>query len=260
MPLVITQAIVLHAFDYLESSRVLRLITREAGVLSVIAKGMRRTRGRVGSGVDLFAEGEAQIYIKPTRDLHTMGAFDVTKSRAGLALEMTRFTAGSAIAELTMRVAGDDQNAAMFDTVSATLDAIAIATGDEVAERALAGAWQLIAGAGFSPALDDCAMCHVTLARGVGVAFSHPAGGALCDNCARRAVVARQLPVEARDLLRWWSQGSANDQVPLTSRDVRAHQRLLREFVREHVATDDRPMRAYAAWETNFGGAAGTPA
>ncbi|MFI5239190.1 MAG: DNA repair protein RecO, partial [Gemmatimonadales bacterium] len=115
MPLIVTQAIVLHAFDYLETSRVLRLITREAGVVSVLAKGARRTRGRVGSGVDLFAEGEAQIYIKPTRDLHTLGAFDVTSSRSGLAMEMTRFTAASALAELTLRIAGDDANAEMFD-------------------------------------------------------------------------------------------------------------------------------------------------
>jgi DNA repair protein RecO (recombination protein O) len=29
---------------------------------------------------------------------------------------------------------------------------------------------------------------------------------------------------------------------------VRAHQRLLREFVREHLA-DDRPLRAFDVWE-----------
>jgi DNA repair protein RecO (recombination protein O) len=253
MPLVITQAIVLHAFDYLETSRVLRLITREAGVQSVIAKGARRTRGRVGSGVDLFAEGEAQIYIKPTRDLHTLGAFDVVKSRAGLAMEMTRFTAASAIAELTLRVAGDEQNAKMFDGVSATLDAIAVATGDEVAERALAGAWQLISDAGFAPALDDCATCHAPLARDVAAVFSHPAGGALCDNCGRLAVVARRLPPEARDILRSWRDGTDGVDTHLSALDVRAHQRLLREFVREHVASDERPLRAFAAWETDFG-------
>ena len=36
MSLVSTEAIVLHAFDYLESSRVLRLATRDAGVRSAI--------------------------------------------------------------------------------------------------------------------------------------------------------------------------------------------------------------------------------
>lgn len=261
MPLVVTQAIVLHAFDYLETSRVLRLITRESGVQSVIAKGARRTRGRVGTGVDLFAEGEAQIYIKPSRDLHTLAAFDVTLSRAGLALEMPRFTAASALAELALRVAGDETNPAMFDSLSHTLDAIASATGGAVVERGLAGAWQIIVEAGFTPALDDCAVCHAPLAREATVAFSHPAGGALCDACARRAAVTRTLPAVARDALRGWLSGGAAGE--LSALEARAHQRLLREFIREHVTSDDRPLRAFAAWETDFGAApayAGPPA
>ncbi len=250
MPLVVTPAIVLHAFDYLESSRVLRLITRELGLQSVLAKGARRTRGRVGTGVDLFAEGEAQIYVKAGRDLHTLASFDVTSSRAGLALEMSRFTAASALAELTLKIASEDASAEMFDSLAATLDALALASGADVVARALAGAWQLVAEAGFSPALDDCASCHAPLAAELAVAFSHPAGGALCNTCARRAAASRQLPAGARSALRAWLHGEAA--IPLSPLDARSHQRLLREFIREHVASDDRPMRAFAAWESDL--------
>lgn len=251
MPLVVTQAIVLHAFDYLETSRVLRLMTREAGLQSVIAKGARRTRGRVGTGVDIFAEGEAQIYIKPSRDLHTLGAFDVMKSRSALAMEMSRFTAASAFVELVMRVAGDEQSHDMFDGIAGTLDAIADATGPAVAERALAGAWDLLARAGFAPALDDCVMCHATVDPGASAGFSHPAGGVLCDQCVRRAAVARVIPPSARATLRAWQAGTRSATVSLSSLEARAHQRLLREFIREHVMADDRPLRAFAAWEAD---------
>ena len=57
MPLVETDAIVLHAFDYSETSRILRLATRDAGVQSVLARGARRYRSKVGTAVDLFAQG-----------------------------------------------------------------------------------------------------------------------------------------------------------------------------------------------------------
>ena len=255
MPLVVTQALVLHAFDYLESSRVIRLITREAGVQSVIAKGARRTRGRVGSGVDLFAEGEAQLYIKPARDLHTLASFDVTSSRAGLALDLPRFTAASALAELTLRVAGDESSATMFDILSSTLDALVDAPPDAVVGRALAGAWKIVAEAGFTPALEVCAACHGDLDPAVSVAFSHPAGGSLCEPCARLAAVSRRVPPDARALLRGWlaGNGGTGDDAALSPLDARAHQRLLREFVREHIPGDDRAMRAYTAWETEFG-------
>jgi len=46
MTLLVTDAIVLHSFDYLESSRILRLLTREAGVRSVLARGARRSQRR----------------------------------------------------------------------------------------------------------------------------------------------------------------------------------------------------------------------
>ena len=55
MPLLATEAIVLHAFDYLESSRIIRLLTREAGIQSTVARGARKSRGRYGSALDLFA-------------------------------------------------------------------------------------------------------------------------------------------------------------------------------------------------------------
>src|SRR5580704_6416019 len=131
--LVVTDAIVLHAFDYLETSRILRLLTREAGIQSVLAKGARRSRGRVGSAVDLFAQGEVQLYLKPTRELHALASFDVTISRSALALDMERFLAGSAMAELTLRLGGGEANTLLYKVVSDTLDALASASLFDVA-------------------------------------------------------------------------------------------------------------------------------
>jgi DNA repair protein RecO (recombination protein O) len=76
--------------------------------------------------------------------------------------------------------------------------------------------------------------------------FSHPAGGVLCSRCSHLARGGRVLPADARDALRDWLAGSAH----ATSDEyaARAHQRLLREFVREHLA-DERPLHAFQVWE-----------
>jgi DNA repair protein RecO (recombination protein O) len=115
MALLATDAIVLHAFDYLESSRILRLVTREAGVRSVLAKGARRSSRRFGSALDLFAQGSAQLYAKPGRDLDTLGGFDVTTAREGIAADLGRFAGASAVAELTLRFGRDAADPALFD-------------------------------------------------------------------------------------------------------------------------------------------------
>jgi DNA repair protein RecO (recombination protein O) len=253
MALLVTDAIVLHAFDYLESSRILRLATREAGVQSVLARGARRSRKRYGSAVDLFAEGSAELYLKPGRELQTLGAFEVTRARPELAADIGRFTAASAIAELAMRFLRDDANPSLYAAIAASLDAIGVAPEGAAREAGLAGAWHVIAELGFSPAVDICSSCHAPVPPDAPAGFSHPAGGVVCVRCARMSGTTRTLPPEARAALRLWLAGdhaSVGDDAAL-----RAHQRLLREFLREHLG-DERPLRAFEVWELDRWGAA----
>ena len=246
MPALRTDAVVLHAFDYLESSRILRLATREAGVRSVLARGARRSSKRFGSALDLFAQGAAQLHTKPGRELDTLASFDVVRARSELGADLARFMGASTIAELTLRFAREGADEELFDVVVAALDALADAPVGAAREAALAGAWRIIDVLGFGPNLDNCCSCDAELPPEEQVLFSHPAGGALCSRCSRMGASGRVLPSEARTALRAWTAG---DRVSLGSDgEERAHQRLLREFLHEHLV-DNAPLRAFAVWE-----------
>jgi DNA repair protein RecO (recombination protein O) len=246
MSLVVTDAVVLHTFDYLESSRILRLATREVGVQSVLAKGARRSKRRFGSAVDLFAEGVAQLYMKPGRDLHTLSSFEVTRSRAALGTDLERFAAASALAELALRFVQPEAQAVLYERLTHALDAVAASPPEAARGAALAGAWALVGEMGFAPALDQCASCHAPVDPDEPAMFSHPAGGALCARCARRLPGSRTVPAAARAAVRAWLAGA--DSPPLSDGEGRAHQRLLREFLVEHLG-DGRPLRAFDVWE-----------
>jgi len=255
MPALRTDAVVLHVFNYLETSRILRVATREAGVQSVLARGARRSKSRYGSALDLFASGSAEMYTKAGRDLHTLASFDVTRSRGQLAADLERFTAASAIAELAMRFGTGEAHAELYDALIATLDSIADSVADSAIDAALAGAWLLVSTMGFAPTLDTCASCHSLVPEDIAATFSHPSGGVLCRRCAAFAGSSRLIPADARTTLRSWVAGSAAALPDDPSR--RAHQRLLREFLSEHL-TDGRPLRAYDVWERNsWGNASG---
>ncbi|MDQ3998472.1 MAG: DNA repair protein RecO, partial [Gemmatimonadota bacterium] len=209
MPLVATEAIVLHSFDYLESSRVLRLATRDAGVRSVIAKGARRSSRRFGGGLDLFSRGVAHLYTKAGRDLDTLAGFDDLRAGIQLGSDLGRFTGASAIAELTLRFSREaSADPALYDAVAGALEAITSAAPDQTRAAVLAGAWRIVAELGFAPALDECAECHATLPVQDVVMFSHPAGGALCGRCSRLAR-GRVLPAGARAAVRAWTAGGS---------------------------------------------------
>lgn len=244
--LVVTDAIVLHAFEYLESSRIVRLATRDAGVQSAIAKGARRPRSKFGAALDLFAEGSAHIHMRPTRDLQTLSAFEVARARPQLAGELERFTAASALAEVMIRFAGEESSPDLFDILSRGLDQLAVAMADEAAGVGLAIMWRIVGELGFAPAIDVCASCHSPVPPERDARFSHPAGGILCERCARSQPSSRTLPPEARAALRAWL---ADEQTGhLDAAATRAHQRLLREFLVRHMG-DDKPLRALEVWE-----------
>jgi DNA repair protein RecO (recombination protein O) len=244
--LVATDAIVLHAFDYRESSRIFRLATREFGVRSAIARGARRSKQRFSAALDLFAEGSAHIVLHPTGDLHTLSSFDVARARPALAERWERFTAASALSEMVLRFARDDTQPALYESVRAALDTLSVSDGDDIADAGLAGAWALVAHLGFAPALDVCANCGAPLARGETVRFAHRAGGVLCARCAGQTPGSRALPPDARASIAAWIAGNAGPTPD--ARAAKAHLRLLREFLQEHVG-DDRALRAFAVWE-----------
>ena len=245
MALIVTDAIVLHQIDYLESSRILRLATREAGVQSVVARGARSSRKRFGSALDLFAEGQAQWQTKPGRDLHTLTSFDVTRVRPALATDLGRFTAATALAECVLRVVHDEAAPAVYTGILTGLDAISESTPADTVSVALGALWRLVGDVGFTPVLDRCAECQTLIAADADAAFSHRAGGTLCAQCGTHVPGVRRLPASARQAILAWLSGAL---MVVGETEARAHQRLLREFLGQHL-TDGRALRAFLVWE-----------
>ena len=94
MALVITPAIVLSALRYSETSKIVRLATREHGVQSAIAKGALRPKSRFGAALQLLSEGQAQYLAKEHRELHVLTAFDLQHLHVGLTADLARYCDG----------------------------------------------------------------------------------------------------------------------------------------------------------------------
>jgi len=251
MPLLVSEALVLHAFDYLESSRIVRLLTRDAGIRSTLAKGARKSQRRFGSGLDLFAQGTAFLHTKPGRELDTLSGFEDVRTRTALGEELERFTGAEAIAEISLAFGREGADTQLFDAVVHALEALETRSGAHAREATLAGAWQIVGALGFGPALAECAECDELLEREEVALFSHAAGGVLCSRCAGLTAGGRKLPAPARAAIAGWMTG---DHVSdLGEADARAHQRLLREFLGFHLhdvnATGSRSLRALDMWE-----------
>jgi DNA repair protein RecO (recombination protein O) len=243
--LVTTPAVVLHAFPYGETSRIVRLATPEWGVQSVIAKGAMRPKSPFGGRLQALSEGIAQFHHHVHRDLHTLSAFDLTDQHASLAGDVARYAAATALAELVLRFAQEEPQPAVYRALATALGALADAALAELPYVALAALWHEIVILGFGPTVDACVRCGAAL--GNRAQFSIAEGGLLCPRCGR-AGGGKPLGADDVAALRAFTAGSY-DVVPVTALHLAAHRRLFARFVRRHVA-DDRELPALAFWET----------
>jgi DNA repair protein RecO (recombination protein O) len=243
MPLVLTPAVVLRSYRYSETSKVVRLATRELGVQSAIAKGVFRPKSRFGAALQFLAEGEAELYFRESRELHTLAAFDVANLRRMLATDLGRFSAAATLAEVMLKTAPPAPLPAAYDAFLVALDDLAAAPADEIAAAAVRGLWILVTEVGFGPSLEVC--CRDGAAIGPGpVTFSPAEGGVLCAQCAPQDPPTR-LPRADYEALRALIDRTTPLPV-LDAAHAAAHRRLVARFVRYHVG---EPLTALDSWE-----------
>jgi len=246
MTLVSTPAIVLHALRYGETSKIVRMLTRDHGVQSAMAKGAHRPRNKFGGRLQVLSEGMAQLYLKPHRELHTLAEFDVTDEHQGLARDVRRFTAAAALAEIVMRLSPEEPSPEMYQLVQVGLGSLASGPNEDIDEIALRVLWNVVGLLGFAPSMDVCARDGRRIPAG-GAAFSVADGGLVCRACAAGRATSRLGPDDRR-VLAVFIERSDDPVGPLSPKHLAAHRRLLTRFVERHVA-EGTTLKALALWQ-----------
>ena len=232
MPPVSTPAIVLSTLRYSETSKIVRLATRDYGVQSAIAKGALRPKSRFGAALQLLSEGQAQLHIKEHRELHLLAAFDLRQLHVGLASDLERYAIACALAEVMLRFAPADAHPESFELLRHALGELESAPRVNVEALGLRLLWQLVSVLGFAPAVEVCVIDGAQLGPGP-LPFSTRDGGALCSTCATQQG-ATQLPEQSRsDLMALLQPGA---ELPtLDHKHGAAHRRLLARYIRYHL-------------------------
>ena len=226
-------AIVLSTLRYSETSKIVRLATREHGVQSAIAKGALRPRSRFGAALQFLSEGQARLLVKEHRELHLLASFDLLRLHAGLAGDLERYATASALAEVMLRFAPADPHPGSYDLLREALGLLEIAPAAELEPLGYRVLWQLVGALGFAPELDACVRDGSPLPAEGGLAFSTREGGALCPACAAGEGTT-QLPADARaDLGALTDPGAALPR--LDRRHAESHRRLLARYIRYHL-------------------------
>jgi len=232
-----TPAVLLRAHDYGDTSRILRFYTRDRGLLSVMARGVRGRSGKGATTLASFASGELTAYVRPQRDLHTMKDFACRRTREGLGRDMVRLGGASAIAELLLAHAEHEEHHELFDTLEAALDLLEAIDEQGVPGAALSGLWVVTEALGFAPQLDACVMCGAALDGEEMGRFDLGAGGMRCPSCAVDGGGPRMGPLARAQVLEL-----VGGRVPVDLSHLRQHLDLVAAFLEVHVT--GRPLKS----------------
>lgn len=172
-----TEALVLSVRDMGEADRLVTLFSRDRGKLSAAAYGARRLRSRLAGSVQSFAQ--VDISLMPGRNLDTVGQCEVRRSFRELREDITLMTYAAFLAELVSELWPDrSPEPSAYDVL---LGAFCLLSERNPRLVSLAGAWQLLALAGFHPEYERCVSCGKILASPA--YFNACAGGAVCSGC-----------------------------------------------------------------------------
>jgi len=236
MTVVTLPALLLRSYPWGESSRILRFLTAEHGVVSVIARGVRGAPKRgTASPTEPFSSGHLTLDFRPGRDLQGFRSFDVETPRRAIAGNLVRFGGAAFLAELILRHAAVEGTPDLLPRIEAGLDALTQADDEGAARQVLETGWCLIGMLGYAPELDVCVQCGAPIEPEAMTRFDHREGGVRGSECLApdgggpgprlgplgRALIARMLAGEALDALP--SPG--------------AQFRLLHDFITWHLGT-----------------------
>src|SRR3990170_1910395 len=171
-----TEAVVLKRFNLGEADRILTLYTPNLGKIRAIAKGVRRTKSKMGGHVELFTR--SALMLAHGQNLDVLTQAQTLDSFLPLRDDLQRTAWGIYVIELVDQFTADNQeNYPLYKLLIETLHRLCEAPDGELVLRYLE--LQLLRLAGSQPQLQRCPACREKLTP-IANGFSPEAGGVLC--------------------------------------------------------------------------------
>ncbi len=168
----------------------MHFLTRQAGLVSLIAKGSKRPKSRTGGAIDLLAEGDLVFTTSRSGALGTLMEFTETVTRSALRSDARRLNSALYMIELAgAMLAEDDPHPELFDLLHNALERLA---HDDAPLRAVQAyyQWRLLRNVGLLGDLDSCVSCGLAIrptetgeTQASETCFCSRLGGLLCPSC-----------------------------------------------------------------------------
>ncbi|MFQ5653051.1 MAG: DNA repair protein RecO [bacterium] len=178
-----TEAIILKSINHGETSKILTAYTRARGKISLMAKGVRNIRSRIGGAVEPLNYISMLFYEKESREIQLLSQAELLVAFPHIKASLPKTSLALAVCELVNQLEfGQEPNPLLFRLLLGALKGIDGSAGDG---KNVFRAFQihLFDIMGFRPHFHGCIGCQKSLAGTV--RFDLQQGGLACETCRR---------------------------------------------------------------------------
>jgi DNA repair protein RecO (recombination protein O) len=235
-----SRGIVLRSIRYGEADRILDLYTQDAGLVSAIAKGIRRTKSRFGARLEPLSCVDFVAYHGRTLDTVTQA--EVLRSFHPVREDLARFEAAAGMVGSVRALSGGDEgDRRVFNLLYNGL--VALEERDfsfEAVEAAFGLKLSILAG--YAPQLDACLNCGANPDEDTyrHCYFAPELGGLLCSDCRSATSDSFPLPPGTPEWLRTLIENPIRE-APTEGGLAEAVLRVVRSHVLAHAPGNTLP-------------------
>jgi DNA repair protein RecO (recombination protein O) len=202
MSLYRTNGIVLRTYKLGEADRIVSFITDSHGKVRAVAKGVRKTKSRIGARLEPMSHVALLMY-KGRGDLDIVSQADSIEQFRVIREDLDRLTHAAALIEAVDLLAEEGEpDERLYSMLGGALRSL---NSNDSALIVASFYWKLLAHAGYEPMLDACVRCGVDDEDAL-VGFDPAAGGVTCRTCT----IGSRMSTRAYELMQLILGGQLN--------------------------------------------------
>ncbi|MEE8564042.1 MAG: DNA repair protein RecO [Atribacterota bacterium] len=175
-----TEGIVLKSMEYEEADKIVTIYTKNYGKITAIAKGVRKTKSKFGSSLEILTHSNFLIY--KGRNIDIVSQTEILESFFSTSKEVIKFAFAVNCVEVVNRLTEEREiNIGLFNLLKEVLHYLKESNDPKL--QTLSFKWQTISILGYRPSLNHCCRCNKSVEDQKEMYFNIKEGGLVCNNC-----------------------------------------------------------------------------
>lgn len=182
--------IVISETPYSESSKIINILTKEYGIIGVMARGARGIKSKLRSGTTKLTYATFHIYYKE-KGMSTLSSVDIIDNFKNIKTDINKISFAIYITELSSQVMKHEYNIEVYNVLIAALKKINEGFDAAIITNILE--LKMLEYLGVKPIIDECTSCG---SKTNIITISGDRGGYLCQNCRQNEYIVSDKSIK----------------------------------------------------------------